>query len=55
MEAVLGLGLGKVTVQNASPACLVRDSVTAYARSSAATLVQGKGGLVDHVEAVEAV
>lgn len=55
VEAVLELGLEKVTAQNASPACLVRDSVTAYARSSAATLVQGKGGLVDHVEAVEAV
>ena len=53
VEAVLELGLEKVTVQNAFPACLVRDSVTAYAPSSAAIWAQEKVGLVEHVGAVE--
>jgi hypothetical protein len=53
VEAVLELGLEKVTVQNAFPACLVRDSVTAYAPNSAVIWVQEKVGLVEHVGAVE--
>ena len=55
VEAVLELGLEKVTVQNAFPACLVRDSVTASALSSAGILVRGKVGLVGHAEAAEVV
>ena len=55
VEAALELGPEKVTVQNAFPACLVRDSVNAYAPSSAVIWVQEKVGLVEHVGAVEAV
>jgi uncharacterized membrane protein YhiD involved in acid resistance len=55
VEAVLELGLEKVTVQNASPACLVRDSVTASVQSSAAIWVLERVGLVEHAEAAEVV
>lgn len=55
MEAVLGLGLGKVTAQNAYPACLARDSVIAFAQSLAATLGLAKAGPVEHVVAAEVV
>ena len=55
MEAVLELVLERVKVQNAFPACLVRDSVTASALSSAGILVREKVGLVGHAEAAEVV
>lgn len=55
VEAVLEVGPEKVRVQNASPACLVRDSVTASALSSAGILVREKVGLVGHAEAAEVV
>ena len=51
---MLEVGIEKVMVQSASPACLVRDSAIAYAPSSAAIWVQEKVGLVEHVEAVGA-
>jgi hypothetical protein len=55
LEAVLELALERVKVQNAFPACLVRDFVTASAPSSAAILVLEKVGLDEHDEAAEAV
>jgi hypothetical protein len=55
MEAVLELVLERVKVQNAFPACLVRDSVTASAPSSAAIWVLEKVGLAEHAGAVEVV
>jgi hypothetical protein len=55
MEAVLELALEMVMVQNAFPACLVRDSVTASAPSSAAILGLETVGLAEHAEAAEVV
>ena len=55
VEAVLELGLEKVTVQSAFLACLVRDSVTASAPNSAAIWVLERVGLAEHAEAAEAV
>lgn len=55
MGAVLALGIGKVTAQNAFLVCLVPDFVNASARSSAEILVQEMADLAERAGAVEVV